>query len=382
LVTRFVALKRLHLTDEESFKSEVEMLKMLKKRQHAHVVNLLATFRLKNRYYLLFPYADFNLREYWQHTPIPTYTVATVSWILHQCKAIASALQEVHVYRSTQRSDTSGSEDERCQYGRHGDIKAENILLFAEGVTDDHGHLVLADFGMTAFHKKASRSRVKPEHVTGSPSYEPPELMLHLSISRAYDIWSLGCLYLEFISWLLCGWEQLSRFPDARGGSRATTPELNDDMFFTISEGGRTAIVRQGVQDWMNDLHEMPRCSAFLHEMLNLISEHMLVVNAGNRIQIGQVNKQLALMIEKSVTDPLYLITPTPSSRRDQEPKRLSLAASRETGVFKPPLPTEGTPLPKRSSLLLGAQRMSVYLPQTEASMFIDTSPPNSPTSG
>ena len=374
-----MALKRLHSTDEQDFKSEVDMLKMLKKRKHAHVINLLATFRLKGRYFLLFPYADFNLRQYWQHIPIPDFSQATVSWVLHQWKAIASALHEVHLYQSTHCSDTSKPEDEGRRYGRHGDIKAENILLFAEGGVDDRGLLVLADFGMTAFHKETSRSKVKPELVTGSPSYEPPELMLHLSISRAYDIWSLGCFFLEFISWLLCGWEQLSRFPDARGGTRATTPELHDDMFFTILEGEHKAIVRQGVQDWMKDLHEMPRCSSFLHEMLSLISERMLVVDAGDRIQISQLNIQLAQMIQRSTMDPFYLITPIPSSPRDQNPNSSSLAAFRKNGAFKPPLPTEGTPLPRRSSSVSGTQRTSVPLPQTEALMFIDTSPPTSP---
>lgn len=381
LMSKFVALKRLHSsTNEETFRSEVAMFKRLKKRQHAHIVNLLATFRLKGRYYLLFPYADFNLRRYWQHTPIPAFSMATVSWFLHQCKVIVSALQEVHIYQSTQRLGTSGSKDEGYRYDRHGDIKAESILFFAEGVADDHGHLVLADFGMTAFHKKTSRSKVKLELVTGSPSYKPPEFMLHSSISRAYDIWCLGCLYLEFISWLLCGWEQLSRFLDAHGEIRATTLELNGDTFFTISQGGRTAIVRQGVQDWIKDLHEMPRCSAFLHEMLSLISEQMLVVNPGDRIQISQLNTQLARMIQKSTTDPLYLIASIPSSPRGQNLTPLSLVALRKNGAFKPPLPTEGMPLPKRSSLVSGIQRTSIPLPQTEAPMFVDTSPPTSPT--
>lgn len=359
-----MALKKLHLTDEQNFKSEVDMLKMLNKRKHPHIVNLLATFRWQDEYYLLFPYANSNLRQYWKHTPVPDFTLATVSWALDQWKAIASALCVVHVYQSTHGSDTSDPEDEGRRYGRHGDIKAENVLLFAEGVTDDHGLLVLADFGMTAFHKETSRSKVKPEFVTGSPSYEPPELMLHLSISRAYDIWSLGCLYLEFISWLLCGWEQLSRFPQARGGTRASTPELNDDMFFTISEG---------------EHNEMPRCSDFLHEMLNIISDDMLVVNPGDRIQIGQLNAKLARMVEKSRAEPLYLIAPNPFPRRVQEPKRSSIAAFRESGIFKPPLPTGGTPLPKRSSLVSVTPGMSICPPQTEASMFVETSPPSSP---
>jgi serine/threonine protein kinase len=396
VVSRFVALKRLHSSDEQSFTSEVEMLKLLKKRKHAHVINLLATFRLKGRYYLLFPYADYNLRQYWQHTPLPDFSETTVSWILQQCKAIASALYMVHEYQDTREfsqtyatmhsspSNTSEpqGEDEGRRYGRHGDIKAENILLFTEGVMDEHGLLVLADFGMTAFHKKASRSKVKAELVTGSPSYESPELMLHSSISRAYDIWSLGCFYLEFITWMVCGWEQLKRFPDARGRTGITTPEMNDDTFFTILEGEHRAIVRQGVQDWIKDLHTMPRCSAFIHEILKLISEQMLVVNPVDRISIGRLNATLGQMLESSRREPLYLIAPHPYSPRDQQPEPLSLAALKLTGDFRPPLPTEGTPLPRRSSFVSDTQGASDFQQQTESQIFVDISPPSSPGPG
>jgi serine/threonine protein kinase len=371
------------------------MLRLLKKRNHAHVVTLLATFRLNGRYYLLFPYADFNLRQYWKHIPTPDFSQSTVSWILHQFKAIASALHMVHEYQETQElndtyagmessdSETPGSssEDDERVFGRHGDIKAENILLFAENVTDEHGLLVIADFGMTAFHKKASRSKQKAEYITGSPSYEPPELMLHSNISRAYDIWCLGCLYLEFITWLVCGWEQLDRFPDARGRTAVTTPQLHDDMFFTILEGEpKAAIVRHGVQDWIKDLHEMPRCSDFIHEMLDLISGHMLVVNPVARIWIGQLNLQLAHMVEKAGNEPIYLIASKPYSPRNQEPEPSSLVVLQRTGIFRPPLLTEGTPLPRRSCLVPDNQSASHSSPQRDSLVFVDTSPPTSPT--
>jgi hypothetical protein len=42
----------------------------------------------------------------------------------------------------------------------------------SDEVDNEHGALVIADFGLTAFHKEASRSRLKAEYITGSPSYE------------------------------------------------------------------------------------------------------------------------------------------------------------------------------------------------------------------
>ena len=396
LPPHFVALKELHKTDEDSFRSEVEMLKMLKKRNHRHVVTLLATFRFNKRYYLLFPYADYNLRQYWENTPIPDFSQATVCWILHQFKAITSALYMVHEYQESQvlngtyrarepsESEASGSssEDDERVFGRHGDIKAENILLFTEDVDNEHGDLVIADFGLTAFHKKASRSRQKAEYITGSPSYEAPELMLHSNISRAYDIWGLGCLYLEFISWLVCGWEQLERFPEARVRIATNTPQLHDDMFFTILEGEKRAVVRHGVGNWIKDLHEMPRCSQFIHEMLDLISEHMLLVDPVARIGIGPLNSKMTQMVVKAQQNPLYLTAPEPFKTRNQDPDPSSLVALRRTGVFHPPLPTEGTPLPRRSGLVPNARIASDYSPRRDSQVFVDTSPPTSPRPG
>lgn len=364
------------------------MLKLLGRREHTHLVSLLATFRLKKQYYLLFPYADSNLREYWKRTPLPDFSEVTVLWTLSQCKAMASALHNVHEYRSTHHpssqaplpsdagsSDTS--EDEERLYGRHGDLKAENILWFLDEARNERGHLVIADFGLTDFHKMATRSDVNPGYINGTPSYEGPEMMLHSKISRAFDIWSLGCLYLEFVTWLVCGWEHLERFPDAR--RRLCGPEMIDDTFFTIVDGEhRTAVVRQSVKDWINDLHEMPRCSAFVHDFLNLISERLLVVETHDRARIAQLNTDLARMKQKGEKRSSYLTAPIPTPPRLQTNLHpLSLAAVVQNDASKAPGPNEGTPLPARSSM---SSTTEVSWPQAQPLSSISapsTSPPN-----
>ena len=356
------------------------MLKLLNRRRHAHVVTLLATFRLNGRYYLLFPYADFNLRQYWKHTPIPDFSQATVSWMLHQCKAIASALHTVHEYQSTREwlESDSNTNSSGFIYGRHGDIKAENILWYADqGIMDEKGLLVIADFGLTAFHNKNSRSNVNARYVTGSPSYEPPELMLHSKISRAFDIWSLGCLYLEFVTWLVCGWEHLNQFPKAR--EMETSPAMIDDTFFTIVETEHRAVVRQSVQEWMNDLHEMPRCSAFVHDILSLISEDMLAVNPKVRIRTGPLNLRLGDMVHKSRKQPLYLTDPKPSTPRAQQPNPWCLAAFQRKSHSKCPDPKDGVPLPQRPNDVSGDRTMAHVSLQIQPVLFTDISPPSSP---
>jgi serine/threonine protein kinase len=340
------------------------MLRKLKKRKHAHLVNLLATFRYKGHFYLIFPYALCNLRQYWESTPIPDFTSDTVLWMLRECKAMASALYTVHESRSTHEPvnpypaippsrtgvGVSHPDDDGRLYGRHGDIKAENILWFPEDKEDSQGLLVIADFGLMAFHTKDTRSEVDAKRINGSPSYEPPELMLHSKISRAFDIWSLGCLYLEFTTWLVCGWVPLQRFPEARGMSGYPSPEFHDDTFFTIIENEHRAEVRQGVIDWILDLHEMARASSFIHDFLDLILKNLLEVNPAERIRMGQLNTELSNMLQRASRDPPYLTEPKPFSPRNLQRHPLSLAAFHQNGDIRPPNTQDGAPLPRRFS--------------------------------
>jgi serine/threonine protein kinase len=354
------ALKRLHSIDKVDFDSEVEMHKVFSgKRQHPHLVKLLATYEYKGRFYLLFPYAKANLRSYWEETPVPIFSAITVEWFLRQCKGIASAVLRIHGYQSTQdsldalakiqetqaESRTTSSEVGDRIYGRHGDIKPENILWSDEENMDDdprfseQGILLIADFGLMKYHKTLTEFHA-PERVAGSATYEPPEvagLTSRAKISRAYDIWSLGCVYLEFITWLVCGWKELDRF------RKACDMIDNDGAFFTVLDDGlsgssRQVIVKESVQEWIQDLHRKPRCSEFIHDVLNLISNYMLVVDPGERIHSGPLNNELSTMGRKGLENQNYLAKPSLSRALD--------GRERSTPSLK-----EGSPLPQRPSV-------------------------------
>lgn len=310
---------------------------------------------------------------------------------------MASALLMVHESKSTQefafeyrpvKSSSSGAgasrseEGETRRYGRHGDIKAENILWF-DGDDDSPGLLVVADFGLMAFHTKDTRSNVSAKYVTGSPSYEAPELQLNSKISRAFDVWGLGCLYLEFITWLVCGWEHLHRFPEARDGRGPPAPEIHDDTFFTIMETEpRAAVVREAVKNWIADLHEMPRASSFVHDFLDIISDHLLAVNPKKRIKVGQLNTDLSSMLERAAEDPLYLTDPKPFRPRTQQPHPMSLAAYHYNGHITSPDTQEGVPLPKRLSGILDSGASHTSTSSNQRHMLENISPISSPRLG
>jgi serine/threonine protein kinase len=203
-------------------------------------------------------------------------------------------------------------------YGRHGDIKPENVLWFKKcpEIDDEKGILQIADFGLGRFHGRESRSNVRPDTVLGTSSYEPPECKLHRPVSRAYDIWSLGCLYLEFITWLLKGSEDIEGFANFRGKSGTRSREaLNDDYFFTlvkISNANSDAVVREEVKLWVNQLHEHEKCSEVIHDLLDLIMKEVLLTDASRRIQARWLDHHFKECIEKATQDKNYLLLPTP----------------------------------------------------------------------
>jgi len=292
------------------------MLKEFSKHKHPHLVRLLATYHFGKAYYLLFPYAKYNLRKYWEATSLPKFEEAMLSWSLHQCKAIASGLHLIHEHHKTQDSEV-GIPDEDRAYGRHGDIKPENILWSIE-VDKRHekccfpeqGFLLIADFGLMDIHKRLTRSRILAETIGGSQTYEPPEVRLKQQVSRGYDIWSLGCLYLEFITWIMLGQEGLGRFLEAR--SKTDDPVISDDTFYTIVNYAHgiskpRAVVRESVKEWIKDLHEHQRCSDFLHDFLDIVDNNMLVVNLSVRISCVVLNDRLREMVSRGKRSPAYL---------------------------------------------------------------------------
>lgn len=180
------------------------------------------------QFFLIFPLADSNLRQFWQRNfphPSGTSTVAYARWVAKQLHGLAWALCKLHDLHQREVVEDSDSSDPF--YGIHGDIKPENLLWYKEWVGPDGqqpshnarvaqegqvpqggskslGVLQLADFGISRLHHTDSRSNGYMHKSTRT--YAPPEIEWATNgFSRSFDIWSLGCVFLEFICWLVQG---------------------------------------------------------------------------------------------------------------------------------------------------------------------------------
>lgn len=228
------------------------MLKKFSGESHPHLISLLATYEQSNRFYLIFPWAESDLMKYWKVLNTkPSNAAETILWIAEQCRGISDGLVRIHQYNSSDLQDKEAQPNSRLlspsdalnrdnhesakrQFGRHGDIKPENILWFR----DTHqGVLRISDFGLAELNSRLSRSNQHGSQVPNSPTYRPPECDLRRRIIRqSYDIWSLGCLFLEFITWSLGGKDLLLEFARKRSSPDPYMSGIDSDTFFQIDD--------------------------------------------------------------------------------------------------------------------------------------------------
>ncbi|KAM0427800.1 hypothetical protein ACHAPT_007257 [Fusarium lateritium] len=276
------AVKKPHVPNVNDYLQEIDPFDKLgienKNSLSNHLIPLHLTFKHGRDYYLMFPWADGNLKGLW-----------------------------------SKRKAKPEDPDEQIilggkEWGRHGDIKPENILWFknCEGRID---HLVISDFGLCQFNSAHSRSKVHQDQILGfSGTYRPPDLHFrNQPISQNYDVWSLGCVFLEFVSWFLLGYEEtVVNFVQARMND-GLEGNVREDTFFAFEKDShgtpRAATLRKSVVEWINKLHQMPQCSEPLHALLDLIHFTMLMPNSKERWKCSWVESRLRQLESKCNED-------------------------------------------------------------------------------
>ncbi|CZR54217.1 uncharacterized protein PAC_04100 [Phialocephala subalpina] len=317
-----IALKRLHSANYDRFERETHMLKQLAPKNHPHLIKLLGTYYNQHSYHLMFPYAPENLRSYWQRIESPWNVSGLIRWSFDQLRGVASGLETIHDFSiggtHEAEPDTLSvpHDNPRSQWGRHGDIKPENILRFENDSNvyasiQDFGLLVLGDFGLMEFHGARTRSNVDPESIGGTPTYEPPEKRLRLPISRAFDMWSMGCMMLEFITWLLESSKGVDEFSDFR--AYMVYDELSIDPFYEIQLNKEkrltysSAVVNPRVLEWMDRLSEHERSTSMIRDLLILVQNRLLVVESRERMTSQELVQELDKMLELANHDTDYM---------------------------------------------------------------------------
>ncbi|KAI2607929.1 hypothetical protein GGR54DRAFT_652019 [Hypoxylon sp. NC1633] len=328
----YFALKRLHSQRFEDFQREVAALRHFAASPHLHVVKLLTAFRHGACYYLVFPWADGgDLRSLWNENPSPVLDRALLSWVTEQFLGMATALRQIHHERRVLPT-MEGENDNSATvsyYGLHGDIKPANILWFKKWDQIDSPYkvrpksdelLVLGDFGTGRFHRDIGRDG-GDRPVGFSPTYRPPELDVTGATSRASDIWSLGCVLLECVTWMLRGREGVGSFALSRVASNEWVDKAGsmDDRYFELMVPipGSTPKprLRPSVDEWIDDLARDRGANPYIIDLLNFARNDLLDPDWETRADSSSVVNKLQTLQRKFLEDPAYTV-PIPRPRK------------------------------------------------------------------
>ncbi|KAK7454787.1 serine/threonine protein kinase [Colletotrichum acutatum] len=286
-----VASKEMRIGMDSYYEKEADILETIRNVENLHLIKPLAAYRRGDLRGFLFPWGEGgNLKEFWgsqeKLRPVPVRDPHLVLWVLRQLQGICGSISALH--------------ERNC---RHGDLKPENILHFLE--TGSNGVLRVADVGLARFHLEATRDRNQPTNtMTGTVRYEPPEFGLTEQISRLYDVWSLGCVFLEFLIWVLYGNSKLRDF------NRASIEE----KFWSKDDEGyhQHREVKRWISRMSKDLRRNdPTSSTALKDVLELIDLNMLVPEVEGRTNSLKLYERLRSIFEQAQAQENYLLDST-----------------------------------------------------------------------
>jgi len=232
-----------------------------------------------------------NLRDFWIRTPNPTITASLVKDIFIQLRGMADALQKLHNFKSG-------------KHYRHGDIKPENILVFPRENNSQTGVLKISDLGSAKHHSVATRLRERTAgKAFATMVYQAPEAIIKKSSasSRLYDIWSLGGVVLEFMVWLLYGYEELKKFNESITGTRGEA-----SPFFVESSVGVAQIHHAVLAcfEAMSTRDKECQGQTALGDLLDIVTTKLLVIElpehtpsaeTGNNVHITNTETSLKI---------------------------------------------------------------------------------------
>ncbi|EJT75277.1 hypothetical protein GGTG_05214 [Gaeumannomyces tritici R3-111a-1] len=189
------------------------------------LVEPLATFTFQGGDYLILPWADGgSLADLWAANPMPQkITPELCRWTSSQFEELVRAIS-----MSTQLGPAA-AEMGITGPGQYGNLQPEDILCFRREVSCGG----VTDFDLRILNIRATTPHDQAAAAWSAP-YSPPDFGIGSLTPRASDYWALGCIYLEFTTWLLLGYKAVEEFTKARRMDYGDGSTLNE-MFFFLS---------------------------------------------------------------------------------------------------------------------------------------------------
>ena len=261
-----------HSTSEGSAYHEQRILSFLNCLKHPNIVELLGSYTIGQTHNLLFPLAHGDLDQFLRLSQEEVEQLGFCSipdFLLALC-GLASAVKALHSYEL----------DDLALIGCHHDLKPGNVLV-------SNKTFFLADFGLSTFKRPEQGS--KTYFKLGQGYYFAPECedlgadFKKSRINRASDIWSLGCIIVEIIVFVLNGAAANLQFKEDR-------KVVFDEWFvtYTFHYGKKP---NPGVERWLNTL-SMESSDEAIVELIGL-ARSILRMQPAERPKAGTVLSRL-----------------------------------------------------------------------------------------
>lgn len=265
---------------------------------------------------MLFPCAETNLGKFLRSRPHPELTNASVRWLLSQLKGLAEGVRHIHILGPAGLGpDGLIAHDQPRKQGRagfHHDLKPQNILVFAGNKVDGREPAIseiilkISDFGAARINVILSQSGLERNNfspqlsalVPGDPVYSAPDFTLEHKTSRPYDIWSLGCVFLEILLWtfgLSDGDLNDFEFDRLRSHSSRST------KFWHQDDRGKI-ILKEPVVRRLRQLQDYCHARGVFHHLIRLTSR-MLTITPKDRPKAPEVCNDLEAMLIQAERD-------------------------------------------------------------------------------
>jgi hypothetical protein len=129
------------------------------------------------------------------------------------------------------------------------------------------------------------------------------------SLHQSSHVFSLGCIFLDIVTWFVHGWDELEEFSTARlnEDKQAMHPgtllfkEIPGDTYFTVATdvlGRISTTLKTVVTNHIAKLKNHKDCGEYMLQFLELIEVDMLNTNPKTRITTQQLMKRMGALVE------------------------------------------------------------------------------------
>ena len=259
------------------FDNEKRTLLLLNSRKHPNITPFYGAYKHGRELCFLFPVLDMDLECFFKRDRY----YADFKWdstfaaALHGLSSALRCLHDVCLRRETEGVDFTG-------LGYHHDFRPSNILVTRET-------FVLADFGLGRLKPHGEDSQTPWKFGVGD--YLAPECMdknlEKQDVGRAIDVWALGCLAAEVLTFMHKGPEGLNDFCTARLSPGYFVNQTTSYYFDTAGN------MKGVVGDWLDAL--LTENSLLSHTLLRDLIPHTLIPSS-RRPTISKVSSSLHLL--------------------------------------------------------------------------------------